>query len=100
MARAPASYAQRRVVAVIAGRGRILGLEGPYTLKAADKLRIVVCAGQLSKQITVDAQDPVTMPRVGAVEARDQRRRKLGGGDISVAAAIRLSPRSESRGRR
>ena len=45
--------------------------EGPYTLDTGDKLRIVVFGQDtLSNNYTVDAQGQITMPLVGAVQAR------------------------------
>ena len=54
--------------------------DGPYTLDSGDKLRIVVFGQDaLSNNYTVDAQGQVTLPLVGAVEARGLTTSQLGG---------------------
>ena len=65
----PASYAVRRVSAGRAGRGHLRGR--PLHARRGDKLRIVVFGQDaLSNNYTVDAQGAVTLPLIGAVEAR------------------------------
>ncbi len=63
------SYAVRRVAQVVPVA--VTFEDGPYTLDTGDKLRIVVFGQDaLSNNYTVDAQGQVTLPLVGAVEAR------------------------------
>ena len=65
----PASYAQRRVAQVVPVA--VTFEDGPYTLDSGDKLRIVVFGQDtLSNNYTVDAQGALSLPLVGAVEAR------------------------------
>jgi polysaccharide export outer membrane protein len=65
----PASYAVRRVVQVVPVA--VAFEDGPYTLDSGDKLRIVVFGQDaISNNYTVDAQGQVSLPLVGAVEAR------------------------------
>ena len=65
----PASYAVRRVVQVVPVAATFE--DGPYTLDSGDKLRIVVFGQDaLSNNYPVDAQGQVSLPLVGAVEAR------------------------------
>src|SRR5215203_2441707 len=65
----PQSYAVRRVVQVVPVAAAFE--DGPYTLDSGDKLRIVVFVQDaLSNNYTVDAQGQVSLPLVGAVEAR------------------------------
>ena len=74
----PASYAVRRVAQVVPVAATFE--DGPYTLDAGDKLRIVVFGQDaLSNNYTVDAQGQVTLPLVGAVEARGLTTAQLGG---------------------
>lgn len=52
---------------------------GPYTLDTGDKLRIVVFGQDtLSNTYSVDAAGQVTMPLIGAVQARDMTTASLG----------------------
>src|SRR5882672_9118360 len=70
-AAAPAapSYAVRRVAQVVPVAATFD--DGPYTLDSGDKLRIVVFGQDaLSNNYTVDAQGAVSLPLIGAVEAR------------------------------
>ena len=54
--------------------------DGPYTLDSGDKLRIVVFGQDaLSNNYTVDAQGAVSLPLVGAIEARGLTTAQLGG---------------------
>jgi polysaccharide biosynthesis/export protein len=65
----PASYAVRRAAQVVPVA--VSFEDGPYTLDSGDKLRIVVFGQDaISNTYTVDAQGQVSMPLVGAVEAR------------------------------
>jgi polysaccharide export outer membrane protein len=74
----PASYAVRRVVQVVPVAAAFEG--GPYTLDSGDKLRIVVFGQDaLSNNYTVDAQGQVSLPLVGAVEARGLTTSQLAG---------------------
>jgi polysaccharide export outer membrane protein len=74
---APPSYAVRRVAQVVPVVASFDG--GPYTLDSGDRLRIVVFGQDpLSNNYTVDAQGAVTMPLVGAVEARGLTTAQLG----------------------
>ena len=85
----PASYAVRRVAQVVPVAATFE--DGPYTLDSGDKLRIVVFGQDaLSNNYTVDAQGAVTLPLVGAVEARGLTTAQLGGA-IAGAAEVRLS---------
>jgi polysaccharide export outer membrane protein len=59
----------------------------PYTLDSGDKLRIVVFGQDtLSNNYTVDAQGAVSLPLVGAVEARGLTTAQLGS---AIAARLR-----------
>ncbi len=81
----PASYAQRRVVQVVPVAATFE--DGPYTLDSGDKLRIVVFGQDtLSNNYTVDAQGAVSLPLVGAVEARGLTTSQLGN---AIAARLR-----------
>src|SRR5882724_34451 len=61
--------------------------DGPYTLDSGDKLRIVVFGQDtLSNNYTVDAQGTVSLPLVGAVEARGLTTSQLGS---AIAARLR-----------
>ena len=73
----PASYAVRRVAQVVPVAAPFE--DGPYTLDSGDKLRIVVFGQDtLSNNYTVDAQGTVSLPLVGAVEARGLTTSQLG----------------------
>jgi polysaccharide biosynthesis/export protein len=73
----PASYAVRRVAQVVPVAATFA--DGPYTLDSGDKLRIVVFGQDtLSNNYTVDAQGAVSLPLVGAVEARGLTTSQLG----------------------
>src|SRR5258705_13435887 len=66
----PASYAVRRVAQVVPVAAATFE-DGPYTLDSGDKLRIVVFGQDtLPNNYTVDAQGTVSLPLVGAIEAR------------------------------
>jgi polysaccharide export outer membrane protein len=81
----PASYAQQRVVQVVPVAATFE--DGPYTLESGDKLRIVVFGQDtLSNNYTVDAQGAVSLPLVGAVEARGLTTTQLGG---AIAGRLR-----------
>src|SRR5689334_5946081 len=81
----PVTYAQRRVVQVVPVAATFA--DGPYTLDSGDKLRIVVFGQDtLSNNYTVDAQGTVTLPLVGAVEARGLTTAQLGS---AIAARLR-----------
>ena len=81
----PASYAVRRVVQVVPVAATFE--DGPYTLDSGDKLRIVVFGQDtLSNNYTVDAQGAVSLPLVGAVEARGLTTSQLGS---AIAAKLR-----------
>ena len=73
----PASYAVRRAAQVVPVTATFE--DGPYTLDSGDKLRIVVFGQDtLSNNYTVDAQGAVSLPLVGAVEARGLTTSQLG----------------------
>ena len=73
----PASYAVRRVAQVVPVAATFE--DGPYTLDSGDKLRIVVFGQDaLSNNYTVDAAGQVTLPLVGAIEARGLTTAQLG----------------------
>jgi polysaccharide export outer membrane protein len=73
----PGSYAVRRVAQVVPVAATFE--DGPYTLDSGDKLRIVVFGQDtLSNNYTVDAQGMVSLPLVGAVEARGLTTSQLG----------------------
>ena len=81
----PASYAVRRVAQVVPVAATFE--DGPYTLDSGDKLRIVVFGQDtLSNNYTVDAQGAVSLPLVGAVEARGLTTSQLGS---TIAARLR-----------
>jgi polysaccharide biosynthesis/export protein len=81
----PASYAVRRVAQVVPVAATFE--DGPYTLDSGDKLRIVVFGQDtLSNNYTVDAQGTVSLPLVGAVEARGLTTAQLGS---AIAARLR-----------
>src|SRR6476646_5598407 len=72
------SYAVRRVAQVVPVAATFD--DGPYTLDSGDKLRIVVFGQDaLSNTYTVDAAGAVTLPLVGAIEARGLTTAQLGG---------------------
>jgi polysaccharide biosynthesis/export protein len=65
----PASYAVRRVAQVVPVA--VTFQDGPYTLDSGDRLRIVVFGqAAISNNYTVDAQGQISVPLVGAIEAR------------------------------
>ena len=65
----PASYAVRRVAQVVPVA--VTFQDGPYTLDSGDRLRIVVFGQDaISNNYTVDAQGQISVPLVGAIEAR------------------------------
>ena len=73
----PASYAVRRASQVVPVAASFE--DGPYTLDSGDKLRIVVFGQDaLSNNYTVDAQGAVSLPLVGAIEARGLTTAQLG----------------------
>ncbi len=73
----PASYPVRRVAQVVPVAARFE--DGPYTLDSGDKLRIVVFGQDaLSNNYAVDAQGAVSLPLVGAIEARGLTTAQLG----------------------
>jgi len=73
----PSSYVVRRVAQVVPVAATFD--DGPYTLDSGDKLRIVVFGQDaLSNNYTVDAAGQVTLPLVGAVEARGLTTAQLG----------------------
>ena len=79
------SYAVRRVAQVVPVAATFA--DGPYTLDSGDKLRIVVFGQDtLSNNYTVDAQGTVSLPLVGAVEARGLTTSQLGS---AIAARLR-----------
>jgi polysaccharide export outer membrane protein len=81
----PASYAVRRVAQVVPVA--VTFEDRPYTLDSGDKLRIVVFGQDtLSNNYTVDAQGAVSLPLVGAVEARGLTTSQLGS---AIAARLR-----------
>src|SRR3954449_3583064 len=81
----PASYAVRRVAQVVPVA--VTFSDGPYTLDSGDKLRIVVFGQDtLSNNYTVDAQGALSLPLVGAVEARGLTTSQLGG---AIAGRLR-----------
>jgi polysaccharide biosynthesis/export protein len=81
----PASYVQRRVAQVVPVA--VTFSDGPYTLDSGDKLRIVVFGQDtLSNNYTVDAQGAVSLPLVGAVEARGLTASQLGS---AIASRLR-----------
>jgi polysaccharide export outer membrane protein len=82
----PASYVVRRGAQVVPVAGPVVVPvavtfeDGPYTLDSGDKLRIVVFGQDaISNNYTVDAQGQVSLPLVGAVEARGLTTTQLGG---------------------
>jgi polysaccharide export outer membrane protein len=83
----PASYAVRRVAQVVPVA--VTFEDGPYTLDSGDKLRVVVFGQDtLSNNYTVDAQGAVTLPLIGAVEARGLTTSQLGG---AIAGRLKQS---------
>jgi polysaccharide export outer membrane protein len=71
------SYAVRRVAQVVPVAATFD--DGPYTLDSGDKLRIVVFGQDaISNNYTVDAAGQVTLPLVGAIEARGLTTAQLG----------------------
>jgi polysaccharide biosynthesis/export protein len=81
----PASYAVRRVAQVVPVAATFQ--DGPYTLDSGDKLRVVVFGQDtLSNNYTVDAQGAVSLPLVGAVDARGLTTSQLGS---AIAARLR-----------
>src|SRR6185295_11866655 len=83
----PQSYVVRQAVRAVPVA--VSFEDGPYTLDSGDKLRIVVFGQDtLSNNYTVDAQGAVTLPLVGAVEARGLTTAQLGG---AIAGRLRQS---------
>jgi polysaccharide biosynthesis/export protein len=81
----PASYAVRRVEQVVPVAASFE--DGPYTLDSGDKLRIVVFGQDaISNNYTVDAQGQVSLPLIGAVEARGLTTAQLSG---AIAGRLR-----------
>jgi polysaccharide export outer membrane protein len=79
------SYVIRRVAQIVPVAATFQ--DGPYTLDSGDKLRIVVFGQDaLSNNYTVDAQGQVSLPLVGAVEARGLTTSQLGG---AIAGRLR-----------
>jgi polysaccharide export outer membrane protein len=78
---APAvSYPARRVTAVVPVNVVAPTGDGPYTLDAGDKLRIVVFGQDtLTNSYAVDASGAVTMPLIGRVMARGLTTSQLSG---------------------
>jgi polysaccharide export outer membrane protein len=63
--------------------------DGPYTLDTGDKLRIVVFGqDNLSNNYTVDAAGQVTLPLIGAVNARGMTTQQLAG---AIAGRLKQS---------
>jgi polysaccharide export outer membrane protein len=63
--------------------------DGPYTLDSGDKLRVVVFGQDtLSNNYTVDAEGRVSLPLIGAVNARGLTTAQLSG---SIAARLKQS---------
>jgi len=74
---APSSVVRRAAAAVPAPVAMVDS--GPYTLDSGDKVRVVVFGQDaLSNTYTVDAQGQITLPLIGAVEARGRTTRALG----------------------
>ena len=74
----PSSYVVRRASQVVPVAATFE--DGPYTLDSGDKLRVVVFGQDaISNNYTVDAQGAVTLPLVGAVQARGLTTAQLGG---------------------
>ena len=81
----PSSYVVRRATQAVQVAATFDG--DPYTLDSGDKLRIVVFGQDaLSNNYTVDAAGQVTLPLVGAVEARGLTTSQLGG---AIAGRLR-----------
>jgi polysaccharide export outer membrane protein len=89
-----AGYAVRRVQVVQPAAPQMVPVavdfdDGPYTLDAGDKLRIVVFGQDpLSNNYTVDAQGAIAMPLIGTVEARGMTTAQLGN---AIAGRLRQS---------
>ncbi|MGH6738570.1 MAG: polysaccharide biosynthesis/export family protein [Bradyrhizobium sp.] len=82
------SYAVRRVREVVPVRADAFD-NGPYTLDAGDKLRIVVFGQDtLSNTYIVDAQGCVALPLIGIVRARGLTTTQLGS---AIAGRLRQS---------
>src|SRR3954454_6651188 len=81
----PSSYVVRRASQVVPVAASFE--DGPYTLDSGDKLRIVVFGQDaLSNNYTVDAQGAVSLPLVGAIEARGLTASQLEG---AIASRLR-----------
>jgi polysaccharide export outer membrane protein len=81
----PASYAVRRATEVVPVA--VTFDDGPYTLDAGDKLRIVVFGQDaVSNNYTVDAEGRISLPLIGAVEARGLTTAQLSG---AIAGRLR-----------
>ena len=73
------SYTERRVREVVRVQTEVIE-EGPYTLDAGDKLRIVVFGQDtLSNTYLVDAEGRVSLPLIGTVNARGLTTAQLAG---------------------
>jgi len=84
----PSSYVVQRVAQVMPVRAATLD-DGPYTLDAGDKLRIVVFGQDaLTNTYTVDAEGKVSLPLVGAVTARGMTPEQLSG---SITSRLKQS---------
>jgi polysaccharide export outer membrane protein len=81
----PQSYPVRRAAQVVPVA--VTFDDGPYTLDAGDKLRIVVFGQDaISNNYAVDAQGQVSLPLIGAVEARGLTTVQLGS---AIAARLK-----------
>src|SRR5687767_13364380 len=76
----------RRATPVMPVRAIVPESDGPYTLDTGDKLRVVVFGqDNLSNNYAVDAAGQVTLPLIGAVNARGMTTQQL-----AAAIAARL----------
>jgi polysaccharide export outer membrane protein len=83
----PQSYVVRRAAQVVPVAATID--EGPYTLDAGDKLRIVVFGQDaLSNNYIVDAEGQISMPLIGTVSARGLTTAQLSG---AIAGRLKQS---------
>jgi polysaccharide biosynthesis/export protein len=83
----PRSYVEQRAAQVVPVA--VAYDEGPYTLDSGDKLRVVVFGQDtLSNNYIVDAEGQVSLPLVGAVNARGLTTAQLSG---AIAGRLRQS---------
>jgi polysaccharide export outer membrane protein len=88
VAQQPPSYVVQRAAQIVPVAAATID-EGPYTLDAGDKLRIVVFGQDaLSNNYIVDAEGQISMPLIGTVSARGLTTAQLSG---AIAGRLKQS---------